>query len=63
MATTTRTVNFACNIRLTADGNFLSAQRIPTNQCLVDGVLYCQEQQPAENVTLAQLKTFVANLS
>ena len=62
MAITTRTVNFSCTIRLDADGEFLNAHRVPTVQCWDNGTLICQEQKPQESVTLAQLKTFVADL-
>lgn len=60
---TDRTVNFDCAIRFNEDGTFKSAYRIPTYQVLSAGEVVAKREDPPVPLTLAQLKTFVANLT
>lgn len=62
MALTDRTVNLECNIRFDVNGNFVRAYRLPTYQVLDNGTVVADRQDPPVELTLAQLKTYVANL-
>ena len=64
MALTDRTVNLECNIRFDVNGNFVRAYRLPTYQVLNNGgaVVVASRNDPPVELTLSQLKTYVANL-
>ena len=60
---TDRIVNFECGIRFNVDGTFKSAYRKPTYQVLSAGIVVAVDDrlEPID-LTLSQLKTFVAAL-
>lgn len=63
MALTDRTVNFECGVRFNVDGTFKAAHRIPTYQVLDNGTVVAERKDPPVDLTLAQLKVFIANLT
>ena len=63
MALTSRTVNLEAAIRFDINGNFVRAYRMPTFQVLDNGgPVVASRADPPVELTLAQLKTYVAAL-
>ena len=64
MALTDRTVNLEAAIRFDVNGNFVRAYRMPVYQVLNNGgsVVVASRADPPVELTLAQLKTYVAAL-
>lgn len=62
MALTDRTVNLEAGVRFDVNGAFVRAFRMPTYQVLDNGVVVASRADPPIELTLAQLKTYVAAL-
>lgn len=64
MALTSRTVNLEAGIRFDVNGAFVRAYRMPTFQVLDNGSgnVVASRADPPIELTLAQLKTYVAAL-